>query len=73
MLKLLQSTETQSQLNPDITQWTLVISTRERLSSETDKIKFILSTNGYAEHAINLFMAKNIKQFHSLPKFGTER
>ena len=45
----------------------------ERLSSELDKIKFILLTNGYPEHVIKSFMAMKMKQFHALPKFEPEK
>ena len=45
----------------------------ERLPSELDKIKFILQTNGYPENVIKSFMAKKMKQFHAVPKFGLEK
>ena len=45
----------------------------ERFPSELGKIKCILQANGYPEHAIKSFMAKKMKQFHALPKFGRER
>ena len=48
----------------------LAICSPERLPSELDKIKFIEQTYGYLEHVIKLFMAKKIKKFPALLKFG---
>ena len=56
-----------------LTHQDLAICSSERLPSELDKIKFILLTNGYPEHAIKSFMAMKMKQFHALPKFGPEK
>ena len=55
-----------------LTHQVLAICFTERLPSELDKIKFVLQTNGYPEHVINLFMAKKMKKFYALPKFGPE-
>ena len=56
-----------------LTHQALAISSPERLPSELDKFKFILLTNGHPEHVIKLFMAMKTKQFHALPKFGSEK
>ena len=56
-----------------LTHRALAICSPERLPSELDKIKFILQTDGYPEHVIKSFMAKKMKQFHALPKFGPEK
>ena len=51
----------------------LAICSAERLPLELDKIKFILQTNGYPGHVIKSLMAKKMKQFHTLAKFGPEK
>ena len=56
-----------------LTHRALAICSPERLPSELNKIKFILLTNGYPEHVIKSFVAKKMKQFHALPKFGPEK
>ena len=56
-----------------LTHRALAICSPERLSSALDKIKFILRTNGYPEHVIKSLMAKKMKQFHTLSKFGLEK
>ena len=56
-----------------LTQQALAICSPERLPSELGKTKFILQTNGYPEHVIKSFMAKKMKQFNALPKFGPKK
>ena len=56
-----------------LTHRALAICSPERLSSELDKIKFILLSNGYLEHVIKSFMAMKMKQFYALPKFGPKK
>ena len=56
-----------------LTHRALAICSPEKLSSELNKIKSILLTNGYPEHVIKSFMATKMKQFHALPKFGPEK
>ena len=53
--------------------WDLAICSPKILAPKLDQIKFtFLHTNGYPEHIIKSFMAKKMKQFHALPKFGPE-
>ena len=56
-----------------LTHRALALCCPEKLPSELDKITFILQTNGYPEHVIKSFMAKKMKQFQALPKFGPEK
>ena len=55
-----------------LTHRALAICSPERLPCELDKIKFIPQTNRYLEHVIKSFIAKKMKQFHAMPKFGAE-
>ena len=52
-----------------VTQRALAICSK-RLPSKLDKIKFILHTNGYPDHVIMSFMAKKMKHFRAVPRFG---
>ena len=62
-----------SNLIPTLTHRALAICSPEILPSELNKTKFILQTYGYPKHVIKLFMARKMKLFHVLPKFGPER
>ena len=63
----------QTNLMLTLTHRALAICSLERLPFELHKIKFILQINGYSEHFIKSFIAKKMKQFCSLPKFGPEK
>ena len=56
-----------------LTHQVLAICSPERLQSELDKIKFFLQTSGYPEPIVKSFMAKKMKQLHTLPQFGPKK
>ena len=72
-LEFLQPTKRKTNLILTLTHRAFAICSSERLSSELDKIKFILQTNENPEYIIKSSMAKKMTQCHALPKFGPEK